>query len=202
MKKCTKCKIEKPESEYYKNASLKSGLRSECKDCSKAHVKQLHIKKRKAEQMAGYRKNNPEKYKAIDKRYKAIHKDKIREYERSDGRKIYRKNRNKKLRKTNPLFKMKAYLITRTSKAFKRLSTEKTARTNELLGTSYDVVKAHIEQQFKENMTWQNYGDWHVDHIVPLASAKDLDELVALCHYSNLQPLWAYENIAKSDKVL
>jgi hypothetical protein len=51
-------------------------------------------------------------------------------------------------------------------------------------------------------MSWANYGTaWHIDHIIPLASARDIDELVALCHYSNLQPLWAEENQLKSNKL-
>lgn len=202
MKKCTKCKIDKPESEYYKNAQLKSGLRSECKNCSKDHAKQPYVRKHRTELMAKWRKENPDRAKAINQKAKANRKDKIREYERTDGRKAYRKNRNKKLRQTDPMFKMKANLVSRTSIAFKTIGKGKPVRTTGLLGTSYEIVKNHIENQFRDEMTWQNYGEWHIDHIIPLSSAKDLDELVALCHYSNLQPLWAKENRLKSNKVL
>ncbi len=51
-------------------------------------------------------------------------------------------------------------------------------------------------------MSWENMGKWHVDHIIPLATAKTEDEVIKLCHYSNLQPLWAEDNWAKSDKIL
>jgi hypothetical protein len=50
-------------------------------------------------------------------------------------------------------------------------------------------------------MSWENYGKWHVDHVIPLASAKTPEDLIKLCHYTNLQPLWAIENILKRDKL-
>ena len=51
-------------------------------------------------------------------------------------------------------------------------------------------------------MTWDNYGEWHVDHIIPLSSAENEIELIELCHYRNLQPLWAKENLMKKDKII
>jgi hypothetical protein len=60
---------------------------------------------------------------------------------------------------------------------------------------------AHIESKFKPGMTWENYGKWHVDHIIPLSSANTTGELEKLCHFNNLQPLWARENMRKSDKM-
>lgn len=73
------------------------------------------------------------------------------------------------------------------------------------LGCSIDEFKAHIESKFKLGMCWENWGrkGWHIDHITPL-SAFDLtnhEQLKRACHYTNLQPLWAKENLSKSDKV-
>ena len=62
--------------------------------------------------------------------------------------------------------------------------------------------KEHLENQFKEGMTWHNRSEWHIDHIVPLSSANNEEELYKLCHYTNLQPLWAEENLKKSNKIL
>ena len=66
---------------------------------------------------------------------------------------------------------------------------------------SLDVIKQHMESQFTEGMTWENQGEWHVDHIIPLAKAKNEERLVKLCHYKNLQPLWGEENLSKGDSM-
>jgi len=50
-------------------------------------------------------------------------------------------------------------------------------------------------------MSWDNYGEWHIDHIIPLCSATTVEELEKLCHYTNLQPLWAEENLFKGGKM-
>jgi hypothetical protein len=49
-------------------------------------------------------------------------------------------------------------------------------------------------------MNWDNYGDWQIDHIIPLSSSKDVEEMNKLCHFINLQPMWKKENLSKSDK--
>jgi hypothetical protein len=51
-------------------------------------------------------------------------------------------------------------------------------------------------------MSWDNYGSWHIDHIIPLSSAKNIEEISKLCHYSNLQPLWASNNLSKGNKII
>ena len=75
------------------------------------------------------------------------------------------------------------------------------------LGCSIEEFKAHIERQFRDGMTWDNHSRgekcWHLDHIKPLASLKDITDtetLKEICHYTNYQPLWEKENLAKQDK--
>jgi hypothetical protein len=77
-------------------------------------------------------------------------------------------------------------------------------KTFDIVGCTPEFLKEHIEKQFKEGMSWDNYGfyGWHIDHIIPLSSAKTDEELYKLCHYSNLQPLWANENLSKGSKIL
>lgn len=71
----------------------------------------------------------------------------------------------------------------------------------EIIGCSKDDLRKHLESKFRDGMTWQNYGKhWHIDHIVPLISAKSSDEIKRLCHWTNLQPLTAFENISKGSK--
>ena len=65
------------------------------------------------------------------------------------------------------------------------------------LGCSVEELKIHLESKFRLGMTWNNYGLWQIDHIVPLALVKNELELKKACHYSNLQPLWASDNLNK-----
>jgi len=86
-------------------------------------------------------------------------------------------------------------------KAITKMGYTKGSRTEEILGCSYSDFKAHMESMFKEGMGWHNRGEWHVDHKVPLSSGRTEAEVLSLNHYSNLQPLWGAENIAKSDSM-
>jgi len=76
--------------------------------------------------------------------------------------------------------------------------------TFEIVGGTPEIIKEHIEKQFRDGMTWDNYGfrGWHIDHIIPLSSANTEEEVYKLCHYTNLQPLWANENYKKSNKII
>lgn len=65
------------------------------------------------------------------------------------------------------------------------------------LGCDQSTLRRHIGSRFAEGMAWKRYGQWEVDHVVPLSAGQTLEELVALCHYSNLQPLWKHDNIMK-----
>lgn len=88
------------------------------------------------------------------------------------------------------------------SKHFKRNGYSKKSKTHEILGCSYDEFKIHLESQFESWMTWENRGKyngefnygWDIDHIIPLASAKTEEELLKLCHYTNLRPLCSKVN--------
>lgn len=76
----------------------------------------------------------------------------------------------------------------------------KKSSCNEIYGCSFDELKKHIELQFKEGMSWENRGEWHIDHIIPLVNATTEEELLKLNHYTNLRPLWAKENLTRSKK--
>lgn len=75
--------------------------------------------------------------------------------------------------------------------------------TMQLVGCTVAQLRAHLERQFKPGMTWDNLGAWHIDHIKPCASfdLSDPDQQRACFHYTNLQPLWARENLSKSDRI-
>ena len=82
------------------------------------------------------------------------------------------------------------------------LGRAKSAQTLDLLGCTVDHLLGHLAAQFQPGMNWDNYGEWHIDHVRPCASfdLTDLEQQRQCFHYSNLQPLWAADNLAKSDK--
>ena len=83
---------------------------------------------------------------------------------------------------------------------------KKAESSMQLLGCSTEHLKKHLESQFKDDMSWENYGikGWHIDHIKPCASFdfSIIEEQKECFHYTNLQPLWWHENLSKSDKII
>lgn len=76
-------------------------------------------------------------------------------------------------------------------------------KTFDIVGCSPELLKEHIEKKFTEGMSWELMGKYiHIDHIIPLSSANTEEEIYRLCHYTNLQPLWAEDNLKKSNKIL
>ena len=130
-----------------------------------------------------WRKNNIEKVKEHSKKYKI---------------KEYKKNR----KKIDSLFKLKCNISSLIYLSFKRNRHRKNSKTKEILGCSIDYFKIYLEKQFTKGMSWDNSGDWHLDHIYPVSLAKDEEHLIQLNHYSNFQPLWAIDNFKKGNKVI
>jgi hypothetical protein len=85
--------------------------------------------------------------------------------------------------------------------AFRNKGYSKNTKTQEMLGVDWEIAKQHIERQFTKGMNWENQGEWHIDHIIPLSSANTPERLKKLCHYTNLQPMWAVDNLSKSDSI-
>ena len=77
------------------------------------------------------------------------------------------------------------------------LKNDKEMSSTEYLGCNIETFKRHIEQQFTEGMSWENYGNRHIDHKTPLKYNKPLLEVVQGLHYTNTQPVWASENMSK-----
>lgn len=107
----------------------------------------------------------------------------------------------KNKRKNNPLFALSGRIRARLNESLRKNGYTKRSKTHEILGCSWGFLKGYIERQFQKGMTWENRSEWHIDHIMPLASAKTEQDVVELNHYTNLRPLWAHENLAKSAKV-
>lgn len=104
-------------------------------------------------------------------------------------------------RQEDPIYAETIRVRNLVSGAFKRSGMRKPARTEAILGCSLQFFRGHIELQFQRGMTWANRHLWHIDHITPLATAKTEADVIALNHFTNLRPLWALDNLAKSDTV-
>lgn len=100
----------------------------------------------------------------------------------------------------DPVLKFKHNVRNLIGGSFKRIGFVKSMSTEKLLGCTLQNFQLYISSKFKEGMTLENHGKWHLDHIIPLAIAKTEEEVIKLCHYTNFQPLWAKENREKSGK--
>ena len=148
-------------------------------------------RERIAEQNKKYREENKELIAEIVKKYREANREAIREKA---------KKRRKQMRE-DPRFKLKENLRSRTYAAFKAKGWSMPLSVEEIIG-GYNKAMAHIEMRLRPGMSWSNYGEWQLDHIVPLGSAEDDIHLIELCCYLNIQPLWRKENIAKKNKIL
>jgi hypothetical protein len=105
-----------------------------------------------------------------------------------------------KRKKNDSLFKLICNIRSLISKSIKNKGYNKNTKTFNYLGCTFEEFKVHLEKQFTEGMNWDNQGKWHLDHIKPISLAKTEKEVIELNHYTNFQPLWAKDNLRKSNK--
>lgn len=99
---------------------------------------------------------------------------------------------------SDPTFALRHSMRRTVATALKRAGFIKKQSSLKIVGCTPSELRRHIELQFAPGMSWLNRSEWHVDHIVPLYSATSEEELLALCHFTNLRPIWAKENLKKS----
>jgi len=204
MKTCTKCDKRKKLTRFYKNRYFKDGYNYWCKICCKEYrlnnKKELKIydkkyreknKKIKQKYQKNWLKNHKKQQQTYQKKHRNIPKIKIQR------KKYYQKYIKQYLSKIEN--KIVHTIRIRINNALKRMS--KNTSTIKLLDCSIQELKKHLQNQFKKGMTWKNYGlyGWHIDHIKPCASfdLSNFKEQRECFHYTNLQPLWAEENLIK-----
>lgn len=149
------------------------------KEARKQYTKEHYLKNKETYRlnMAEYREKNKESLRILKRAYKV--------------------NRLE----SDPIYKLKFNLSTLIRNVIKNGGYKKSAKTSEVLGADWNIVKSHIESMFVEGMSWENQGKWHFDHIIPISLAKSEAQVLVLNHYTNLRPLWGGENIAKSNKL-
>ena len=183
MKKCKTCELTKPLTEFSPAAKYKDKqyYRRECKECNRLE--------QQSDQTSQIKYRNSERGKAVKSAYK-----KLPEYR--EQQRIYEATRLE----TDTLFLLRKRVRDRVRICLKRKHFKKKNHLNEYLGCTIEELRNHLEIRFTEGMSWDNYGKWHIDHIIPLSSSTSEEEIYKLCHYLNLQPLWAIDNLKKSDK--
>ncbi|MEI8129753.1 MAG: HNH endonuclease signature motif containing protein [bacterium] len=145
-----------------------------------------------------YYEKNREKILENKRIYRLSLSDEIKKKNTERDRK---RNTQKKIE--NPMYRIIKNMRRRILSAFEYQNLNKSKKSLELIGCTPDFLKTYISQKFKDGMNYTNNGlkGWHIDHIIPLSSAgNDIEKLEKLCHYTNLQPLWWFENLSKGDK--
>jgi hypothetical protein len=210
---CIICKIDKDFSEfYYRNDSGK--YRASCKCCEKKRVNKYRLEnidiiKEKKKQ---YWIDNKNKLNTINKEKSAIYRKNNIEKVRISAKKWAKDNRNKQRDYTNNRYKndikfnLNIKLRRRLFMSLKRAKASKKNYTIKLLGCDLLFFKSYIESKFIDNMTWNDVlnGKIHIDHIIPCSyfNLEDEKEQEKCFNYKNLQPLWALDNLIKSNKIL
>lgn len=191
MKQCSKCNEFKDSINFFKDKSKKDGLRPDCKYCIKKYYSE-NINKKKLYDKEYYLLNKEKKVLCKKKYYIANKKEVIKKITN------YQNERSKK----DSLFSFKLKTRNLIRNSFLRKKIKKNDKTENILGCTIEYFKRYIEIQFKKGMSFENYGEWHLDHIIPMSTAKNEEEMIKLCHYTNFQPLWAKENLQKSNKII
>jgi len=178
-------------------ANQKKQYAKENKDLLKASRKAYYEKNKEhmlAQNKEYYLQNRETKLQYI-KDYRSKNKSKINQRDR-----VYMFNR----RQEDPVFRLKCNLRGRLHKYCKQSGLNKRFKTMDSVGLSPADFKTHIESMFVDGMNWDNYGqgegNWTIDHIKPLCTAKTEEDVFTLNHYTNLRPMWWFDNLAKGGK--
>lgn len=185
---CNGCEKSLPIDDFGKDKTTKFGLESRCKECRRKYAenRRRDFPEETKKIRRDSRNRNKEFYNQVIKEWRFENRDKINNYRRVKY-------------KEDPLYKMQIACRNMVKKMFKSIGSEKDVKTHKVLGYAAKDLKLHIEQQFTDGMTWDNYGEWHIDHIIPISEAKTFIKGLQLSQLTNLQPLWAEENIRKSN---
>lgn len=209
LKKCSCCYKFHSINSFYKDQSKKDGLENYCKACSK----QLKSGNKKTPRTMRLNELRQRKFKQCwrckkIKSFEKFGKDSTRFDQLKPDCKSC-SNTQTKIDRTikgslygkrdTPERKMRANLSNRLYDLLKRINCRKRNTTLQLVGCNRDQLAKYIEKQFKQGMSWNNYGEWHIDHKKPCVAfdlRKEINRKKCF-HYTNLQPLWAKDNLLK-----
>ena len=237
MKQCTKCSEWKKNTAFSKQKKGKNGLKSQCRSCASLAFKKYYNanKEDNIKKSVEYHKNNPERVRAINRKWRETHreeskahgrknyqnhKESIKEYQKQYAKENSEKvsirkrkytqrtkakrNEYLKQKRKEPMVKFKHYISTAIRDSLK--GNKKGRKWESLVGYTLQDLMKHLKELFEPGMTWQNRGAWHIDHKIPVSAFNftkpeniDFRKCWAL---SNLQPLWARDNMRKNRKLI
>lgn len=193
---CKKCNVEKNVLEFQKRSNFKDGYDSSCIECRR-NVK-LYDTRKCCTCSISY---GCTPYKSSKERIRKC--EKCKKKRNNNYRKEYvRKNKDRRAIRN---------IISQSFIRALKGKYKKSEKTEQLLGCTLKQAIRHLESTFTEGMSWENHGRckegdcsnvWHIDHKIPLDSAKTKEDIEKLCHYSNLQALWAFDNLQKSSNII
>jgi len=223
MKKCSNCKENKPLSRFYKSTQTKDGLTYYCRECviERNSLYARNNSEKVNERKKRWAQKNSDRIKRAQKKYRENHYSEIvkkdREYRKRNPEKwrAYYRERAKEYKINNPTriaeIRKKRYENNKPAAnishmiyiSLKRNKNNK--HWENLVGYKLQDLIAHLEKQFKPGMSWENYGKWQIDHIKPISSfdfnSYNDPEFKECWALSNLQPLWANENLSKGNRI-
>ena len=214
-KVCSKCKVKKPlTKEFFRYRYTQNRFYSQCKECEKIYNKEYEKTAKRIEYKQKYEKSEhrkelnrlkekTEKRQEYLKKYKESGKKKIVYQRYYDNNKDAIGNRVKQRKaidkKYHLILKLRGTLIS----SFKRKGYKKDSNTYKIIGTDYDTFYNHLLETYKNNYgyEWDKKEEVHIDHIIPISTAKTEQDIYKLCHYTNLQLLKAKDNLEKGAKL-
>lgn len=183
---CSKCKVDKPLSEYYKQKGKKQGVRSQCKPC----VNQQNHSPARKKYWENYYKANRQRILDYQKEYSKLNKDKI-------------SKRWTRWKNNDPLNYLSCNIRTAIREAYRKKNTIKTSNTETILGISIPQFREYLIINCLDKYGY--YLDipsiYHLDHIVPISWAETEEDVIKLNHYTNFQLLLVEDNLRKSNKI-
>lgn len=228
-KKCSKCLLEKDVCDFHIHNKVKDGYFSQCKECRKVKSKNdynhnkekskleitdkicssCHINKdiklfhKQIGSKDGYRsmckKCRSNKFKIEYQNlseFTTIHRERTKFYRLNNREKINNYFKGRYQSKPHE-YAWRGML----SSVIRRLGGKKESSTYETLGYSAEQLKEHLGNLFTDGMSWNNWGEWHIDHKIPISKFNKNDNPKIVNSLDNLQPIWAVENIKKSNKI-
>ena len=194
LRKCIVCKMVKPIEDYYFRKDL-DDYRKWCKDCEKKRTRTYYHENQEEASIRQHQRyvRNRERYLAAKKEYAKTHKEQLRKYHTK-----YVFDR----RKNDDIFHFKSQIRHLINQSFRRRGVQKRGKTEEIVGCDFETFNNYLLDTFKRNygVEWDGIEEVHIDHIKPLSNANSEEEIIKLCHYTNLQLLKAKDNLEKNDK--